>query len=822
VAKEPSVFNNVEKSLVRPPAAANSLEEAELLEKENDLLATGEQQLEIEIEEDDEGGAVINFGSETEVIATEFDGNLAEVLSDRELSDISSYVTQSHQDDKSSREDWEDTYSKGLDLLGLRYEIRTEPFQGATGVIHPILNEAVTQFQSAAYKELLPSNGPVKTKIIGKVNQEIENKADRVKEFLNYQIMYEMEEYEPEFDQMLYYLGNAGSAFKKVYFDQQLNRPVSKFVPAEDLVVPYTATDLRSADRVTHEISMSMNEARKQQVSGFFRDIELMPEQEGSEDSVQEKMDKLEGVKPSYNDKDRELTLLECHCYLDLEDFPDVGEDGEPTGVKLPYIVTVCRDNAEVLAVRRNYMQDDPKKTKIEYFAHYKFTPGLGFYGFGLIHLLGNLSRTATSTLRQMIDAGTLSNLPAGFKARGLRIADDENPVQPGEFRDVDVPGGDLKGALLPLPYKEPSGTLFQLMGFVIASAEKFVGTQDLGFEGNQSGDMPVGTTVALLERGSKVISAVHKRLHAAMRIELKLLAKLFSELAPEEAKYPYAVDGQQAGPQGQVGPNIFAQDFSAEIDVLPVSDPNIFSMSQRIMLAQEQLKLAMAMPEMHNMYESFRRLYSALGVDNIDELLKRPPDPVPVSPAVENGKAPLVVTGGAEPPKAFPEQDHDAHIAAHLAFLQTKVVKESTAIYAVILEHIYQHIGFKAEMMVASEMQQQGMQPNPQQKPMIDAAIAQKIAQLTAEFNEMEKEMSGGEQQDPLVALKQRELDIKAGDLARKQQDDQRGFELDNKKLTQAANLQRERIESQEDIAQLRANVAMDKTYNAPRGAGQ
>jgi len=813
VANEPSTINSVDKSLVRAPAGANSLEEAELLEQENDLLATGEQQLEIEIEEDDEGGAVINFGSETEEIITEFDGNLAEVLSDQELSEISSYVTQSYEDDKSSREDWEDTYSKGLDLLGLRYEVRTEPFQGASGVIHPILNEAVTQFQSSAYKELLPSNGPVKTKIIGETTLEIEKKADRVKEFLNYQIMYVMEEYEPEFDQMLYYLGNAGSAFKKIYYDQQLDRPVSKFIPAEDLVVPYTATNLRSADRVTHEISMSTNDARKQQVDGFFRDIELMPEEVGDESSVKEKYSKLEGRKPSYSDNDRELTLLECHCYLDLEDFPDIGADNEPTGIKLPYIVTVCKDNGEVLAIRRNYMQNDVKKTKIEYFAHYKFSPGLGFYGFGLIHLLGNLSRTATSTLRQLIDAGTLSNLPAGFKARGLRIADDENPVQPGEFRDVDVPGGDLKNALLPLPYKEPSSTLFQLMGFVIASAEKFVGTQELGFEGNQSGDMPVGTTVALLERGSKVISAVHKRLYASMRIELKLLAKLFAEVSPQQAKYPYAVG------KG-VSPNIFSEDFSPEIDVLPVSDPNIFSMSQRIMLAQEQLKLAMAMPEMHNMYESFRRLYSALGVDNIDELLKRPEEPTPKNPALENGKATLVITGGAEPPQAFPEQDHDSHIAAHLAFLQTKVVKEQTAIYAVMLEHIYQHIAFKAEMLVMQEIQQQGMQPTEKQKPIIEAGVAQKIAELTAEFNKMEMEMSGGEQQDPLIALKQRELDIKQGDLSRKQQEDQREFDLDNQKLAQTASLQREKIESQEDIAQLRANVTMDKTYNFPKGA--
>ena len=793
MAENVSPINNVEKSLVEAPT---------------DLFPTDiDEEIDIEVELESESDMPI------EVQTAEFGDNLSEFLDDTENQRIANTVIQNYTDDRSSREDWEDAYTKGLDLLGLRYENRTEPFAGSSGVIHPLLNEAVTQFQAGAYKELLPTNGPVKTKIIGTVTPELEQQAERVKEFMNYQIMYNMEEYEPEFDQMLYYLGNAGSAFKKVYDDTQLNRPVSKFVPAEDLVVPYSATDLQNAERVTHAIKMSKNEIRKLQVSGFYSDIEIGSPATDLNNDIQNKYDALEGIKPTYGEAEQELTLLECHCYLDLEDFPDVDQNGESTGIKLPYIVTICMDNKTILSIRRNYMQDDPLKTKIQYFVHYKFSPGVGFYGFGLIHLLGNLSRTATSTLRQLIDAGTLANLPAGFKARGLRIADDDSPLQPGEFRDVDTPAGTLRDALMPLPYKEPSATLFQLMGFVVASAEKFVGTQEISVgEGRQ--DMPVGTTVALLERGSKVMSAVHKRLHAALKNELKLLANLFAEQAPAVLDYPYMVEPQVQG--------LFAQDFSPQIDILPVSDPNMFSMAQRVMLAQEQLQMAMSNPQIHNVHEAYRRVYAALGIDNVDDILKPAPEQVPMNPAMENGAAPLTLTGALPQLKAFPDQDHDAHIATHFAFMQTKIVKTQMAIYAVMVQHIFDHYSLKAESVAAQQMQQQGIPANEQAQPQFQAMVAQLLAEYTQEFTQIEAQASGAEDQDPLVALKQRELDIKEGDLARKQAEDLRSMELDKQKLQQTAILGREKIESQEDIAQLRANVALDRTHNAPPKQGQ
>ena len=810
MARDPLSSNNVDKALIRAPATANSLEEADILEQENALFS--DQPLEVEVEEDfEEGGATVNFGPTPELDAATapFDANLAEILDPAELGSISLKILSAYEEDKNSREDWEDTYSKGLELLGLRYDNRTEPFTGATGVVHPLLNEAVTQFQAGAYKELIPANGPVKTKIMGASSAEMEARADRVKDYMHYQIMYEMEEYEPEFDQMLYYLGCAGSAFKKVYQDTQLGRPISKFVPAEDLVVPYTATDLKNAERVTHFIKMSSNEVRKLQVSGFYRDVDIVPMSQESPSGVTEAYDKIEGTQPSYAENDEEVSLLECHCYLDLEAFPDMGPLGEPTGIKLPYIVTVCKDNAEVLSLRRNYMEQDPRRQKIDYFVHYKFSPGLGFYGFGLIHLLGNLSRTATSTLRQLIDAGTLSNLPAGFKARGMRIADDDTAIQPGEWRDVDVPGNNLRESLLPLPYKEPSTTLFNLMGFVIAAAEKFVGTQEIGVAEGR-GDLPVGTTVALLERGSKVMSAVHKRLHAALKNELKLLGNLFGELAADQPGYPYAVQTQS--------PTLFAEDFGPEIDILPVSDPNIFSMAQRIMLAQEQLTMATSNPAIHNMHEAYRRVYAALGIDNIDDILKPEEEPQPENPAVENGRAPLVLTGAGKPLQVFADQDHDSHIEAHTAFMQSKIVRSQMAVYALMVQHIYEHFSFKAEAQAAQELQQQGIQPSEENRPQYEARVAQLIAEFTKQFNQVEEQLQGTEDEDPLVALKQRELDIREGELARKSQEDQNRLAFDREKQQQNVTMQKEKIDSTEDIAQLRANVALDRTHNSPQ----
>ena len=461
---------------------------------------------ETEVVETDDGGAII--GEMDEEIVVDFSSNLAESIDDDELNNLSSELRQQYEDDKESRSDWIDSYTKGLDLLGFKYNERSQPFQGASGVTHPLLAESVTQFQSQAYKELLPAGGPVKCNIIGDSTPEIEAQSQRVKDYMNYLITDEMEDYDPDMDQMLFFLPLAGSAFKKVYYDVDLARPVAKFVPAEDLVVPYLSTDLDTSERITHLVKMTKNDLRKAQVAGFYRDIELQDPYD-EESKTQEKYNDIQGeTKPNNTDI---YNLLEIHCDLDLAGFED------DNGIKIPYVVTIEEGSGKVLSIYRNFKEEDPTRKKIEYFVHYKFLPGLGFYGFGLIHMLGGLSRTATSALRQLIDAGTLSNLPAGFKARGLRIRDDDNPIQPGEFRDVDAPSGDLRNGLLPLPYKGPDQTLFALLGFVVDAGRRFaaVADQKLG-EGSQAN--PVGTTMALLEQGSKVMSAIHKRLHYAQK----------------------------------------------------------------------------------------------------------------------------------------------------------------------------------------------------------------------------------------------------------------------------------------------------------------
>ena len=786
---QPPRPSNIDRALVQAPNDFLSIEEEDLAQQEDDFLN-------VEVVENDEG-AEVSFGEEEVTFGGEpenFYDNLAPMVSDATLTGVASYVIDSVEEDRTSRDDWEDTYVKGLDLLGMRYESRTEPFDGATGVIHPLLNEAVTQFQSQAYKEMLPSSGPVRANIVGTPTPDAEQQAQRVQDYMNYQIMYEMEEYEPEFDQMLYYLGLAGSAFKKIYRDQSLDRPVSKFIPAEDVLVPYVATDLKTAERVTHVIKMSKNELRKAQVSGVYLDMEgkgsTTDGYGGGSDSITDAYDDIEGRSPSGTDE--QFTLYECHCFLDLDDYPDTDAKGEETGIKLPYIVTVCLDTNEVLAIRRNFAPDDPKKDKIPHFVQYKFTPGLGFYGFGLIHLLGNLSRTATANLRQLIDAGTLSNMPAGFKARGLRIADEANPLAPGEFRDVDVPGGDLKASLMPLPYKEPSGTLFQLMGFVVEAAQRFIGTTDMGMgQGNQ--EMPVGTTIALLERGSRIVSAVHKRLHTSMKSELRMLARLFAE---DPTPYPYnvGVDGM-----------IKMQDFDNRVDILPVSDPNIFSMSQRVVLAQEQLKLAQAAPDLHNLYESYKRVYEALGVSNIEQILNPEPEPQPMDPSTENQEASKAAAGQGKM-QAFPQQDHDAHIAVHSAYMNSKVAQMQPPLLMTLEKHIYEHLGMKA--MVMAQQQMQGQQVDP-------AQVAQLQAQLIAEY---QKSQPPAQEQDPLVRIKEQELQLRQQEMIADQQNDQQKLALDQQRAQQNFQLGRDRIESTEDIAQMRARIALQK-QNQTRG---
>jgi len=773
---------NIDRALYRAPET-----DAEIMDLQDQQDAFYE--VDVTTDEEEQEQESVQVSPEPD----DFFGNLVGSVSDSTLDEVSSYVLTNAEEDRASRKDWEDSYTRGLDLLGLKYENRTEPFDGATGVTHPILNEAVTQFQAQAYKELLPSSGPVRAQIIGTASAMLEQQAQRVQEYLNYQIMYNMEEYEPEYDQMLYFLGLAGSAFKKIYRDTSLNRPVSKFITSEDILVSYSATDLKSAERVTHVIKISENELRKLQVSGVYADMELTGSASRSDTEIQEKYDDLEGRDPS--DRSQDYTLYECHCYFNLEEFPDENE------IKLPYIITVCVDTEQVLSIRRNYSPEDTMKNKIPHFVQYKFTPGLGFYGFGLIHLLGNLSRTATANLRQLIDAGTLANMPAGFKARGLRIADDSDPLQPGEFRDVDVPGGDLKSSLIPLPYKEPSATLFQLMGFVVSSAEKFVGTSEIGV-GDGRQEMPVGTTIALLERGSRIISAIHKRLHASLKLELKMIATLFAE---DPTPYPYDVGAD---------PSIKAQDFDPRIDVIPVSDPNIFSMSQRVVLAQEQLKLAQASPQMHNMYESYRRMYEALGVDQIDQILTPPNPPQPKDPGTENNEIMKVIIGQGEL-KAFPEQDHDAHIAVHQAYMLSKASTLQPQIATTLENHVYEHLTLKAQSMVQQEMGQVDMK-NPQVQMAMQSSIARKQAELIAKYQQQYPPQPNS---DPLVEIKKQELAIREQDNVANQQLDQMRLDFDKVKQQENVGVQKERIDSTEDIAEMRAKIAMERTQQAHGG---
>jgi len=770
----------------------------------------------IEVTSEDDGGATIDFdpNANLNIPGTEshFD-NLADLLPDDVIDPIGSDLRFQYQDNKTSRKEWEQTYTQGLDLLGFKYENRTEPFQGASGATHPVLAEAVTQFQATAYKELMPADGPVRTQVMGAPNPGKTQQSERVKDFMNYQIMDRMKEYEPEFDSMLFHLPLAGSTFKKVYYDDLLQRAVSKFVPADDVVVPYTATSLADAESITHVIKLPENEVRKQQVSGFYSDIELAKPGVLMQDELKEKERELEGTKRTGRNPNI-YTLLECHVDLDLEGFEDIGPDGEPTGIKLPYIVTIDESSTKVLSIRRNFAPNDPKKQRIQYFVHFKFLPGLGFYGFGLIHMIGGLSRTATVALRQLLDAGTLSNLPAGFKQRGVRVKDEASPIQPGEFKDVDAPGGSLKDAFYPLPYKEPSATLLQLMGIVVQAGQRFAAISELQTgEGNQQA--AVGTTMALLERGSKVMSAIHKRLYFSMKQEFKLLAKIIATYLPPE--YPYDVVG---------GARTIKQiDFDDRIDILPVADPNIFSMTQRITLAQTELQLAMSNPKMHNLYMSYRKMYEALGVKNIDQVLPPPAPNAPKDPSLEN-----IDALAGKPFQAFPGQDHQAHITAHLNFMATNLVRNNPPIMGALQKNILEHISlmameqiqveFSQEMMMLQQLQQQApMNPQAaqqlqQMQQTIEARKAVLIAEMTEEFMKEEKNITSQFDHDPLLKLKAREVDLKAMDQHRKKEYDEARVGIDQAKLVQAKDIADDKLEQNEELAELRADTTMDKAY--------
>jgi len=811
---------NVKETITVPSEEA--IVEEQLQEQEE----VAEKGAPVEIVENEDGSVDLEFdpaiasveGSENHY------ANLADFIPEDILGRLGSELYQNYQDYKNSRKDWETAYKQGLDLLGFKYEQRTEPFSGASGATHPVLAEAITQFQALAYKELLPADGPVRTQILGNPTTEKEQQAKRVKDFMNYQIMDQMKEYEPEFDTMLFHLPLAGSSFKKVYYDEIEGRAVSKFVPADDLVVPYSANSLDDAEAIVHTLKISENELRKQQVAGFYRDIELQPGDD-KETEIQKKERELEGIsKTNYDDI---FTLLEFHVNLDLDGFEDVDlQSGDPTGIKLPYIVTVEENSREILSIKRNYEINDPLKKKIQYFVHFKFLPGLGFYGFGLIHMIGGLSRTATAALRQLLDAGTLSNLPAGFKQRGIRIRDDAQAIQPGEFRDVDAPGGNIKDSFMMLPFKEPSQTLLQLMGVVVTAGQRFASIADMQVgDGNQQA--AVGTTVALLERGSRTMSAIHKRIYAALKNEFKLLARVFKLYLPQE--YPYDVVGAEK--------TIKQSDFDDRVDILPVADPNIFSQTQRISLAQTELQLAASNPAIHNQYEVYRNMYEALGVKDIDKILIRPQPPQPKDPALEH-----IDSLAGTPFQAFPGQDHRAHMTAHLNFMATNMARNAPMIMAALEKNCFEHISLMAQEQVEIEfrnelqqlqmMQQQMANPQIQQNPQmaqqmqmqmqmqvrmltekIESRKAVLIAEMMEEFMKEEQKITSQFDNDPIAKLKARELDLQAQENERKKKADQERNNIDKMKTMMNQMTDQQKLDQNEELARLRANTSIEKT---------
>jgi len=811
-------MSEIDKSLPNVEQEIKLPSEEELIEasQENIEEAQGAQDVQVTPEED--GGATISFDPEAinQPGTNEHFDNLADLLPEEVLGRLGSDLYENYTQYKASRKDWEDGYTKGLDLLGFKYQTRSQPFSNASGATHPVLAEAVTQFQAHAYKELLPATGPVHTQIMGIVNKQKEEQSTRVKNFMNYQLMNVMKEYEPEFDQLLFYLPLSGSAFKKVYYDELLGRAVSKFVPADDLIVPYTATSLEDADAVVHVLKISENDLRKKQVAGFYRDVEITPGY-SQETEVEKKERELEGTRKTRDEQ--MFTILEFHTEVDLEGFEDKDQEQNPTGIKLPYIITIDTSSREVLSIRRNYKAEDPLRNKINYFTHFKFLPGLGFYGFGLIHMIGGLSRTATNALRQLLDAGTFSNMPAGFKQRGIRVRDEAQSIQPGEFRDVDAPGGNIRDAFMPLPFKEPSATLLQLMGIVVQAGQRFAAIADMQVgDGNQQA--AVGTTIALLERGSRVMSAIHKRLYVALKQEFVLLSDVFKTYLP--AEYPYDVVGGQR--------NIKVTDFDDKIDILPVADPNIFSQSQRITLAQTELQLAMSNPQMHNLYEAYRDMYSAIGVKDVNRILPPPQPPQPMDPASEN-----IMAMSGKPFQAFKGQDHRAHITSHLNFMATNMVKNNPMIMGALQKNIFEHISlmaqeqleveFREEIQQLMQLQQMAqMNPAMAQSPEIQQQLlslnlgiesrkAKLISDMTQEFKEEENKIMGDFGNDPIARLKARELDLRAMDNEQKRTQAEERLNLDKSRAMMNQDLQEEKLDQNEELAKLRANTSIEKT---------
>jgi hypothetical protein len=768
-----------------PQELLNPVQETLEIELPEEMNIQGEMTNAFEVGQD---GNLIPLFEEEEIIATEHQVNLAEVLDSSSLQTLASELVDAFEQDKESRKDWLDVFTKGLELLGIKTEEREEPFPGATGVHHPLLSEAVTQFQAQAYKELLPSGGPVKTRVMGNESPEAMSQSQRVKEFMNYQITEVMQEYDPEMDSLLFYLPLAGSAFKKVYYDNLLGRATSRLVKAEDLVVAYETTDLETSPRFTHVISMTGNDLKKLQMNGTYRDVQIGEAGVDLEyNEAKEKIDELQGIEPPLTDYN-EYSVLELHVNLELPDIDNYG-------FAVPYIVTILEDSDEILSIRRNWEQEDELFRKKEYFVHYKFLPGLGFYGFGLIHMIGGLTKSATSILRQLIDAGTLSNLPAGFKARGMRVQGEDQPLRPGEFRDVDVPGGTIRDALMPLPYKEPSSVLTQLLGVIIDSGRRFASIADMQIGDIGSQQLPVGTTVAMLERGTKVMSAIHKRLHFAQKKEFRLLAGIFSRSLPPV--YPYDVPGASR--------EIKAQDFDAKVDIIPVSDPNIFSMAQRVMLAQQELQMAQAAPQIHDLREAYKRMYEALEVKDIDGILPPVQDIPPRDPISEQQAA---MTG--QPIKAFEFQNHDAYIAAHSSFLQNPMVAQNQTAQMAISANIQEHQAMLYKQQIEQVLGQQLPELGSEIPPEVMNELALLAAQATQVVTGQAQAMAQAQQNaqmNPIVELKREEI-------AQKAQSDALKSQVDLAKIESTEAIAEMKIAQDREEALMKEKESIRKSY--------
>ncbi len=744
----------------------------------------------------DDGGMIIDFDPDAMPIGdADFNSNLADFMDEDRLRELGNDLISSFNGDKESRSEWEETYTKGLDQLGLKIEERTTPWAGACGVFHPMLSEAVIRFQSQAITEIFPAQGPVKTKIVGKITSDKEKQSQRVQDYLNYLLTHEMSEYRTETEKMLFSLPLAGSAFRKVYFDPSLDRPSSIFVPAEDVVVNYGASDLETCQRATHVMRKSSNEVRKMQVNGFYKDIEL-PEPAQNISDITKKYNDITGEQDTYN-YDSSHTILEMQVDLDLEGFEDTDEKGQKTGIAIPYVVTIDHPSGNILSIRRNYYEEDPKKIRRMHFVHYQYLPGLGFYGFGLIHMVGGLAKSATSILRQLVDSGTLSNLPGGLKARGLRIKGDDTPIMPGEFRDVDVPGGAIRDNITFLPYKEPSGTLYSLLQNIVEEGRRFASISDMKIS-DMNNQAPVGTTLALLERNQKVMSAVQARLHAAMKKELTILVGIVKDFT--DPSYPYETDEEEF---------IKSEDFDERVDVIPVSDPNAATMAQRIMQYQAAMQLAQASPDMYNLPELHRQMLEVLGIDNVDEIIPDNEDIKPVDPvtAVQN-----LING--TPVKAFVQQDHEAHIETIAAAQENPEIAatlqqspNAPSILAAASAYVNEHLTMKYRKEIEAEM---GVELPPEGEP-LPADVEKRISSLVAEAakrvlgtsqQRAEQERIQAQQQDPLIQIKEREIAVKEAEVQRKAREDQARLQLDSAKAANRDAIEKERISTQTEIA--------------------